>query len=82
MTAGSTISLYGHQLANPQFRTCMSDGCLLTSSLDGKSVDLIDEQKNLSLIITELNEEAIQIDVSLLGFTAARERLHSLASGR
>ena len=67
------------QIATLPFSTCLPSGCIVRISLETDTVAALREGDKLNIVTTaDDGGEAVQLDVSLNGFTSALQRIAAL----
>lgn len=75
---GVTIRVGDDDLFQLEFLTCMSNGCIANADLGSDAVAAMERGSAATVRMSTLQGQALDLEISLMGFTAAMNRLRSL----
>lgn len=75
---GVTIRLAEDDLFRMDFLTCMSNGCIANADLGADEVAAMERGTAATVRMSTLQGQALDLEISLMGFTAAMNRLRGL----
>lgn len=81
LSNGLGILVQGRQIVKTPFETCLPTGCIARFVIDAEALEAFRRGAAAEIAVTaNANGEDVLIDVSLLGFTAAWDRLRNLSN--
>ena len=78
---GIRVVVGGQDMATIPFRTCLPRGCIATAQLDEAALALLRSGTEAQVIMVADGGRELSLTVSLMGFTAAWNRLQGLQNG-
>ena len=78
LSDGVRIRLEDTDVIQMGFLTCLSNGCIANADLESDAVAAMERGTGATVRMQTLQGQALDLEVSLMGFTAAMNRLRSL----
>ena len=81
LSEGFRIQIADEEVLKGAFRTCLPAGCIAEVEIPDETIKKLEAADAASVLMTATSGQSVKTNVSLKGFTAAYQRLVTLASG-
>lgn len=81
LVEGVRIRIGAQDIAHLAFDTCLPEGCLLTAAMEAPLIAAMQDGSAGEAVMVARQGNVVGVRFSLMGFTAALERLRALAAG-